>query len=60
MNVTQLKIELVHNEIALVECLQNAFNASKILDLMNQRSNLKDLLIEALQDQITTPNQKAV
>lgn len=55
MNVSQLKLELVHNEIALVESLQNSFNALKILDLMNQRANLKDLLIEALQDQL---NQK--
>ena len=55
MNVSQLKLELVHNEIALVEILQNDFNTSKILELMNQRAYLKDLMIEALEDQL---NQK--
>lgn len=53
MGIDQLKLELIHNEIALVDLLQNDFNASKILDLMNQRANLKDLMIEALQDQLT-------
>ena len=57
MNVSQLKLELLHNEIALVETLQSDFNASRILDLMNQRANLKDLLIEALQDELST-NEK--
>lgn len=52
MNVSQLKLELIYNQIALVDSLQNNFNASKILDLMNQRANLKDLLIEALEDQL--------
>ena len=58
MNVSQLKLELLHNEIALVETLQSDFNASKILDLMNQRANLKDLLIDALQEELI--NQEKV
>lgn len=53
MNIDQLKLELLYNEVALVETLQSEFNASKILELMNQRANIKDLLIEALQDKLS-------
>ena len=45
MNIAILKRELKINELKLM----NTTNPSELADLLIQRSNIKDMLIEALQ-----------
>jgi len=45
MNIAILKKELKINELKLM----NTTNPSELADLLIQRSNIKDMLIEALQ-----------
>ena len=47
MNKSTLKIELVMNE----EALKQATNSRTTIELLNQRANLKDLLIQVLEEE---------
>ncbi len=47
MNKSILKLELVINEAALLQ----ATTTQEISDLLNQRANLKDMLIQVLEEE---------